>query len=167
MNSVKRIILALGSNIGDREQNLVDALDAMTPAACIEKVSSVYSTASLLRDGQADYCNICCSGTTELTPDELLSFVKEAEKKLGREKSARWQSRLIDIDIIDYNKESYDSENLVIPHREMTNRSFVLYPLRDVDAGYIHPLSLKSIDTLINELKDDLDITLNGELPWR
>ncbi|QAR33263.1 2-amino-4-hydroxy-6-hydroxymethyldihydropteridine diphosphokinase [Geovibrio thiophilus] len=167
MNSVRRIILALGSNIGDRERNFADALKALSSLIIIDKVSSVYSTASLLRDGQADYYNICCSGCTGLSTDKLLTFIKKTEKELGREQSARWQSRLIDIDIIDFGGEIHESEGLAVPHKETANRSFVLYPLRDVDADYVHPVSGMSIDRLIAGLKDDLDIKKIGDLSWR
>ncbi len=95
MNSGKRIILALGSNIGDRERNFAAALHSLSSSVAVDKVSSVYSTASLLRDGQEDYFNICFSGTTSLSAAELLAFIKKTEKELGREQSARWQSRLI------------------------------------------------------------------------
>ncbi len=167
MNSVKRIILALGSNMGDRERNFADALNALSSQLEIDKVSAVYSTASLLRDEQADYCNICCSASTFLSAEELLAFIKETEKQLGRQQTARWQSRLIDIDIIDYSGEVYESEGLVIPHREMAARSFVLYPLRDVDENYVHPVSGRGINELIAALQDDLDIRRTGDLTWR
>lgn len=167
MSLGKQIILALGTNLGEREKNLASALDALCESVEINKVSGLYSTASLLRDQQNNYLNICCLGTTALSEQELLTFVKAVERKLGRVNSGRWQSRLIDIDIIDYDYRIFKSENLEIPHPEMKKRSFVLFPLRDILPSYVHPVSGKSIDRMIEKLKDTLEIKNIGELSWR
>jgi 2-amino-4-hydroxy-6-hydroxymethyldihydropteridine diphosphokinase len=167
MNLDKQIILSLGTNLGEREKNLTSALDALRESIRITTVSNLYSTLSLLRDNQDNYLNICCLGHTSLNELELLNFIKSVENKLGRIKTGRWQSRLIDIDIIDYDNKVFKSEFLTIPHIEMENRSFVLYPLRDVLPSYRNPVSGKTIDRLIENIEDTLDLKKVGELKWQ
>jgi 2-amino-4-hydroxy-6-hydroxymethyldihydropteridine diphosphokinase len=161
------VILGLGSNLGDRLLNLRTGLDKLRKHIEIDKISKAYTTASLLRDGQGEYLNICCSGLTALSGEALLAFLKETEKAAGRTDTGRWQSRVLDIDIIDYAGRTYSSESLTVPHPEMQDRSFVLYPLRDVESAYVHPVTGKSVENMIKSIKDDLDIRVLEESLWR
>ncbi len=160
------VILGLGSNIYPKSKNLRDAVRMLSNHAKIIQVSSIYKSISLLRDSQDDYFNIVLSINTDLDPNTLLKLIKSIEKTLGRADAEKWSSRIIDIDILDYNKEIIQLEDLSIPHSEMHKRSFVLYPLKEIVPNYLHPVFQKSVDTLLNELNDDLDIKRLGELHW-
>ncbi len=157
---MKTVILGLGTNLGDRIKNLNDALEYISRRFFVVSVSKVYSTASLLRDEQQDYFNIAITIRVDSSPFELLEFCKQIEQDMGRDISVKkWGARVIDIDIIDYNNEIVDDKQLQIPHKHMHERSFVLYPLRDINAGYIHPVLNDSVSGLIDNLEDDLNIT--------
>lgn len=160
-------VLGLGSNLGRKSANLCEALMLISGFCGIERVSSVYKTASLLNDDQDSYFNICTLVSTHMPPSELLSCLKHAEKKMGRTNTGRWYSRVIDIDIIDFNNVSYISDNLTIPHPQMHHRIFVLQPMMEILPSYIHPVSCLSIENMVKMIKDDLGIKKTGELLWR
>lgn len=153
------VFLGLGSNIGNRENNIVSALKALETCGCVKKISSIYETASLLRDDQGKYLNIICLFDTRLKPLELLTAIQKIENDLGRDRSAKkWGERIIDIDIIDFGGSPLDVPRLRLPHREASRRSFVLYPLAEICPGYVHPITGIAIDDLINSIEDGLDI---------
>lgn len=160
-----RILLGLGSNLGNRQSNLKKAIAMLAGVFTLSKLSSVYRTQSLLKDGQNDYFNVVCSCYTEMTAFDVLSFLQKTEKSLGRVKNTgRWGARLIDIDIIDYGGVIMKEPNLVLPHERMFERSFVLYPLYEIEPKYIHPVLGCSVYDMIQKLEDDLSITLIGKL---
>lgn len=161
-----KVFLGIGSNIDPKSKNLRDALKIISNFTKINRVSSVYKSVSLLRDAQDDYFNIVIDTTCDFAPDKLLKVLKSVEKKLGRKDAERWSSRIIDIDILDYNNEIIESEHLKIPHPEMQKRSFVLYPLKEINPDYIHPILKMSVDELISKLDDDLNIKKIGDLHW-
>jgi len=161
------VLLGLGSNIPPKSKNLRNAIKLLSKHCIIEAVSNIYSSLSLLKDNQEDYFNIVVMVKTDFSPLALLKFLKNIEISLGRIDTGRWNSRIIDIDILDYNNQTIDMKELAVPHPEMHKRSFVLYPLRDIMPDYKHPLFKKDIITMINELDDDLNITILGRLHWQ
>lgn len=160
-------ILGLGSNLGKKGANLCEALRHINKFCDIEKVSPIYKTASLLNDDQDAYFNLCVSVETDMEPQELLRSVKAVEKIMGRENTGKWYTRVMDIDIIDFNGIVYESDNLYIPHPQMDNRSFVLYPLKDIFPEYNHPESCCEISDMIESIKDDLGIRKLGVALWQ
>lgn len=153
------VILALGSNLGNRIENIETAINYLNNYLIFKKVSSVYISQSLLKDNQDDYYNCVCLYETDCSITELLTIVQDIENKMGRDKTTGfWGARNIDIDIVDYDNISYFSEKIITPHKEMQNRSFVLYPLLEISNNYIHPITKKSVKDMINELSDDLNI---------
>jgi len=102
-----------------------------------------------------------------MQPIELLTTLKIIEQNMGREHTGRWYTRVIDIDIIDFNCEEYSSVSLLIPHPQIEQRSFVLYPLRDIMPGYKHPVSCQTVDNMVKILKDDLCIRKLGVAIWQ
>lgn len=160
-------VLALGSNLGFRGKNLEKAIELIGSVADIERVSPVYGTLSLLKDDQPDYFNLCLSIRTDFSESELLGVIKAFEKKIGRIKEKHWGCREIDIDIIDFNGKKFKSEILEIPHPEIENRSFVLYPLKDIYPNYKHPISCRTIDDMVKLVSDDLSIHVIGVLKWQ
>ena len=126
--------LGLGSNIGDKPGNIARALARLGArgAVVITKVSSIYRTAPWGYVEQEDFANACALATTALAPKSLLAEVKWVEADMGRTGGARWGPRLIDIDILFYDDEAFHSPELVLPHRELFNRGFVLAPLAEI-----------------------------------
>lgn len=116
----------------------------------VTAVSPVYETKPWGEPDQPDFLNICLTGTTTHTPRQLLTFIKQIEQELGREKSYRWGPRLIDIDIIFYDDVVVAEEGLNIPHARLTDRAFVLTPLADIAPDWLHPITGKSVVEMLN-----------------
>ena len=131
------IILALGTNLGNRIHNLHIAVDKIEQFATNIKASSVFETKAMLPDNappswDINYYNMVISCDTKLDPIELLYAVKSIEREMGREDGARWSPRIIDIDILFYNDLYLESDTLTIPHKEVLNRDFVILPLMQI-----------------------------------
>ena len=153
-------MFGLGSNLNNPVMQLQNALNNLSMYFALQKVSNTYKSQSLLKDNQEDYYNIAVLAKTDKTPQEILSITQKIEKNMGRIKLKKWGERVIDIDIIDYNREIFKSDNLEIPHNQMIYRSFVLKPLQDIMPDYIHPELKISVQDMINNLKDDYNITI-------
>jgi 2-amino-4-hydroxy-6-hydroxymethyldihydropteridine diphosphokinase len=128
------VYLGLGSNLGDRQRNLeqaVAALDA-TPGIRVTRVSSFHVTPPFGVEDQPDFLNAVVEATTDLDPPTLLAAVKEIETNLGRTPSYRWGPRLIDIDILLYDRLHWESPELTIPHPGLLERPFVTEPLAEL-----------------------------------
>lgn len=128
------ILLGLGSNMGEREQNLQQALQLLEADGKVKiaKLSSIYETAPFGVTEQADFLNMVVRVETSLAPSELLAKCLEVEQVMGRIRTRRWGPRVIDIDLLIYDDVKMTSETLTLPHPGMINRAFVLIPLRDV-----------------------------------
>ena len=157
---MSEVIFGLGSNLNNPVMQLQNALNNLSMYFALQKVSNTYKSQSLLKDNQEDYYNIAVLAKTDKTPQEILTITQKIEKDMGRIKLKKWGERVIDIDIIDYNREIFKSDNLEIPHNQMIYRSFVLKPLQDIMPDYIHPELKISVQDMINNLKDDYNITI-------
>jgi 2-amino-4-hydroxy-6-hydroxymethyldihydropteridine diphosphokinase len=126
--------LALGSNLGNRRNNIKKALGclAKTKLIKIEKVSKVYETLAVGGPAQGKFLNAAVKINTSLPPLLLLNTLKKIEKRLGRKKTIRWGPREIDLDILLYGNKVIKMKDLVIPHSRMFSREFVLRPLREI-----------------------------------
>lgn len=131
--------LGLGSNIGDARANISEALRLLRESGAVEiaKVSSIYRTAPWGYKDQAPFANAAALARTELDPEHLLAAVKTIEAEMGRTKTVRWGPRLIDIDILFYGTRSLVSDDLILPHKELFNRAFVLVPLAEIAPGLV------------------------------
>ncbi len=152
------IYLALGSNLGSREEYLAQAR-AVLVAFDIELVaaSSIHETAALLPAGAPAEWNIAflnqvIAVRTHLTPLDLLAALKHIEGELGRKPEARWAPREIDIDIIAYDDVVMVQDRLTLPHPQMDTRRFVLAPLAEIAPEWVHPVLDKSVKELLTEL---------------
>ena len=157
----------LGSNLGDRLENLREAVVKLKTLGRLEKASRVYETPAWGGVPQPDYLNACVMLEREsrIEPLELLRTVKSFELELGRVESVRWGARKIDIDILLMDDDIYHSEELDVPHVRIPERMFVLVPLSEiVSENWRHPESGKSIDEMMNELCDDGECVMAGEL---
>ena len=127
--------LGIGTNIGDRMQNLQDALDALNllPLTYVTDVSNVYETDPVGYDNQDDFLNIVVEVETELNADNLLGACLGVESGLGRIRIIKNGPRIIDIDLLLYGDEVKNTQTLILPHPRMIERNFVLKPLLDLD----------------------------------
>lgn len=132
------VFLGLGSNLGDREKYITDAVDALCRHEQIEFVqcSSLYETEPFGVKDQPSYLNAVLQIATTLPPINLLTVTAEIEHRLGRVRNLRWEARSIDIDILVYHDQVFCSETLTIPHPYLHKRNFVLIPLAEI-AGTI------------------------------
>jgi 2-amino-4-hydroxy-6-hydroxymethyldihydropteridine diphosphokinase len=146
------VYLGLGSNLGDRKQNLSQALGLLSTHVMIEKASSVYETEPVGYKDQPLFLNAVCRISTELNPKQLLRLAKKIEAKLGRKPGFPNAPRLIDIDILFYGDEVFSSPELTVPHRRLAERAFVLVPLAEIAPNLIHPVSSKTIKELLADL---------------
>ena len=150
------IYLSLGSNIGNRKKNLEKALIELGQNNIKEiKISSFYETEPV-GPKQRNFFNIAGKFKTNLKPQELLKTVKQIEEKLGRTKTYHWGPRIIDIDILFYGKQTIKTTNLIIPHKEIKNRAFVLVPMNEIASKFVHPIYRKTIRTMYEKLKMNL-----------
>lgn len=140
LNSV-RVYLGLGSNIGDSRDNFRAALDLLEQrkALCVVAVSSLYGSKAYGVEDQPDFTNAVIEARTNLEPLELLRACKAVEQELGRVPSFRWGPRLIDIDLLIYDNESFESPDLTLPHTGLMVRPFVLVPLAEVAPDLVMP----------------------------
>ncbi len=133
--------IALGSNLGDRLDNLARGVGALAalPATELVAVSHVYETEPWGVEGQQTFYNAVASILTRLQADQLLELLKDAEAQLGRKPTSRFGPRLIDLDILLYDDEEWRSETLTIPHPRMAEREFVIRPLLEIAPNARYP----------------------------
>ena len=127
--------LGIGTNIGDRLQNLIDSVNALRllPLTEVIEISSAYETEPVGFADQNDFLNIVVSVSTELTAENLLGAALGIEAGMGRVRTIKNGPRIIDIDLLMYGNEEYDTKTLKLPHPRMLERNFVLKPLLDLD----------------------------------
>ncbi|MCZ2740154.1 2-amino-4-hydroxy-6-hydroxymethyldihydropteridine diphosphokinase [Bacillus safensis] len=126
--------IALGSNIGKKETYLKEAVKKLHehPEVQVELISSIYETTPVGYENQDDFLNMAVKIATSLRPEELLSLTQKIEQELGRTREVRWGPRTADLDILLYNRENIETEQLVVPHPRMYERLFVLVPMSEI-----------------------------------
>lgn len=148
-----KVFIALGTNMGDKEQNIKEALGELDSDICkIVKVSNKYITKPVGYTNQEDFLNCCAELKTVLTPEELIRLLLNIEKTLKRERTIQWGPRTIDLDVLLYDNLTTFSEEIIIPHPRMHERLFVLKPLSDIAPYIIHPILKKRIIDLEMEV---------------
>ncbi len=162
MSTQHQVILSLGSNQGNRLQNIQNAIDSIhRGVGTVVKVSNLYETPAWGFDGEAFY-NCALVLNTQNSAETVLEKVLEIENNLGRVRSEveGYQSRVIDIDVIAFNEEIIASKDLTVPHPFMQERLFVLVPMRDLNLDWRHPILQKYLPELLKASEDKSKIKL-------
>ena len=152
---VNTVLLSLGSNMGDSKQNLLDVISQLKDSEQVEQLeqSHFYQTPAWGYESDQPYVNCCVRITTFLSPIEVLDFTQELEIANGRVIKNNYADRTIDIDILFYNDSIYQDERLTIPHPFWNIRSFVLYPLLDLQKNVKIKETIIEIEEEISKLK--------------
>ena len=150
---MSRAYVALGSNLGDREENLRAALKHLQENGIeVVKTSTFIETEPYGVTDQPGFVNAVCQVETELAPLELLRLLLRIEQEMGRVRLRRWGERNIDLDLLLYEDAVLESEELTLPHPDMQNRDFVLIPFAEIAGEVVHPVLRKTIKLLKEEL---------------
>jgi len=158
---MKKVFLGLGTNMGDRAENLSKAVQCIEiDIGSVLKTSSIFETEPWGFHSEEQFLNMVVKVETELTPPGLMEKILSIETLLGRKrKEKQYVSRIIDIDILLYEDQIIDAENLKIPHPLLHERKFVLEPLCEIEADMVHPVLGKNIRDLLTDCKDKSEIT--------
>jgi 2-amino-4-hydroxy-6-hydroxymethyldihydropteridine diphosphokinase len=149
-------VIALGSNLGDREDNLRRAVAEIARGAALVAASSVYETQPMYREDQGWFLNCVVVVETDLEPARLLARLGGIEKRMGRDRKAgRNAPRTIDLDILFYGDEVLSGPTLTVPHPMIAERAFVLVPLAEVRPRLVHPVIKKSAAAMLDGLATD------------
>lgn len=160
MHTYNKVVLALGSNLGNKKENLQNSVNQIhSRIGFVVQASAIYETPSWGFDSFPFY-NMCLLIHTNLSPEKVLTEIKQVEKILGRtaKTSDNYEARTVDIDIVYFNDFVFDSNNLQIPHKELQNRQFVLMPLNDLIFDWKHPVLQKSTQELLLICEDESEI---------
>lgn len=146
--------LGLGTNVGDREQYLQKAIQKLSKSPLIKltKRSSIYETEPVGYLDQGRFLNMVLEIDTSLSPQELLDFCMRTEVELGRKREVRWGPRTIDLDILLYNRDNIETEDLIIPHPRLLERAFVMIPLVELDEQITHPNMEEALSHQLNTI---------------
>lgn len=155
------VYISLGSNRGNKEQNLQKAIELLAEKAGeIESCSSVYETEPWQIDDDESFLNQVLLLRTALAPALLMDTLLDIEKSMGRTRTtAKYEPRTIDIDILLFNDEIMVTDKITVPHRYMHQRKFVLAPLTEIAPALVHPLLKKSVEQLLKECADGCNIS--------
>lgn len=157
---MNKVVLLLGSNMGDRHFNLEKAsVEINREFGKISRHSSVYETAAWGNTNQKKFLNQVVILSSALPAEEMMKRIISMEEKMGRIRKEKWEPRIIDIDILFFNDEVISTPNVIVPHPGLHERKFTLKPLAELIPGFIHPVLRKSIAELLEELNDPLEVT--------
>jgi len=152
MSKYYDVAFGLGSNLGGRLQNLREAVEKLEYSGfIIEKKSNVFETEPWGVIDQPSFLNACVKAKVDkqISPEEILKIIKKTESDMGRVESTRYGPRIIDIDLLIIDSIIYNSDFLSVPHKEIFNRAFVLYPLSDVFPDWVHPVTGQSVNEAV------------------
>ena len=162
---MNKILVGIGANLipegySSIQNGLNAAVDMLIEYGIKDvQCSSWYETSPVPKSDQPLFRNAVFSAITDASPQQLLINLNDIEARIGRVRTIRNGARVLDLDILDFNSQSIDLKNLIIPHPRMHLRAFVLIPLQEIKADYVHPITKVPILSLINNLSDDQKIS--------
>ena len=136
------------------QKNLEIALNGISSFGPIKRTSSIYESESWGIKNQPNFLNQVVEISTALEPEDLLQKALKLENSMGRERGEKWGSRIIDIDLLFYGNRVIDTETLKLPHPGIESRRFTLIPLAEMDPEWMHPISLKTMESLLSQCQD-------------
>ena len=149
-------LIALGSNLGNREANIRRAIDELAahPHVTLIAISSLHTSEAVGGPlGQGAFLNAAAAVNTSLAPHELLDLLLAIESQLGRTREIPWGPRTIDLDLLLYDDQIIDEPGLRVPHPRMHERHFVLAPAAEIAAKMVHPQTGRTIANLLADLE--------------
>ncbi len=152
------VYIGIGSNLGNRIENCLNALKAISEFTTINTVSSFYETEPVGSEGQPRFINAVAKVKTTLSHHKLLDSLKTTERHMGRRSSRRWAPRIIDLDVLFYENLVMETKKLTIPHKELHKRKFVLKPLCEIEPDLEHPVLRQTVSRLLTNLKDNKEV---------
>jgi 2-amino-4-hydroxy-6-hydroxymethyldihydropteridine diphosphokinase len=160
MKENKVATIGIGTNIGDKEKNITEAIQRIKELGIITKKSNIYESEPVGYKEQDYFLNMVLAIETKLSPTELIKELQKIEKEMGRVKEFTNGPRIIDLDILLYDNLIINTKQLTIPHPSLHTRNFVLTPLEEISKHTVHPKLKETIKTLKKDLKNPEQITL-------
>jgi 2-amino-4-hydroxy-6-hydroxymethyldihydropteridine diphosphokinase len=164
---VVEVIVALGSNLGDRLDNLRRAIEAIARETKLTDYSSVYETEPMYQEDQGPFLNCVIALETNMSPRTLMGLLKAVEEEIGRERTGpRYGPRTIDLDILFFGDEVISEPFLEIPHPRIAERAFVLVPLKEIRPTLVDPASKATVTEMLDLLTTDKGVVKKPELSF-
>ena len=144
------VFIGVGSNLGNREENIKKAILKISelPQTSVLATSSIINTKPIGKRDQPDFLNCIIKIETKYTSNGLLTELQNIESDMGRIRKEKWGPRVIDLDILFFNDEIIETEDLTIPHPEILNREFILCLMKEIAPKFVHPIEKKTIEEL-------------------
>jgi 2-amino-4-hydroxy-6-hydroxymethyldihydropteridine diphosphokinase len=151
-----RVLVGLGSNVGDRLGFLQKAVDALANSTglTLVAISSVYETEPVGVKEQPQFLNAALEFSSTLSAQEVYDRLKQIEQSIGRTPSGRWGPREIDLDLLYFDDTVLETATFIVPHRESSNRRFVLIPLTEIAGDFVDPARKRSLRALLEQCPD-------------
>lgn len=163
---MNKAYLLIGGNTGNRTSYLQKAIELLKlQAGYIVKKSAMYETAAWGKTDQAAFLNQALLINTSFSAADLMTEILRIEETMGRIRTEKYASRIIDIDILLFNKEIIESAHVHVPHPQLAFRRFALMPLKEIAPLYRHPVVHKTITQLLKECTDKLGVTALSSKP--
>ena len=157
--------ITLGSNIGDKVFNIKKAIDYVSQSVEVKRISNYYETEPWGYESKNSFVNAGIIIETIFSPEDLLAFLKQIEKKMGRQKTTGgYQDRIIDLDILTFDHVILSTTNLVIPHPKIAERKFSIVILKDLFFDEVIPGLNKSAQELLHQCEDKLKVQMINEV---
>lgn len=150
---MKTTYILFGGNVGDVRSAFRYALEELVDKNVLQRTSSIYKTSPWGKTDQADFLNMVAEVKTSMSPELMMEFLHEIEKKAGRVRFEKFGPRVLDLDLLFYG-DLIQKGKLEVPHPRLHERKFALYPLNELSPGLIHPEIKKSINLLLSECTD-------------
>lgn len=163
-----KVFIALGSNMGEREENIRRALELLSqlPDTELVRASSLYDTEPVGEVEQPNFLNAVAELDTDMAARQLLWNLLLIEKRLGRVRTQKWGPRTIDLDLLLFGDQVIDEDDLRVPHPELIRRSFVLTPLAELEPALVHPTTGETIQSHLSQLHVTRPPVKRGSRLW-